>query len=91
MKQEVVVKSKRKFVVVTDPHIKHDTSYNVFNEGMLMDGGDTRYGHKSNIFVKDRNMELYKGNCWPGLSVWVDFFNEEGRKFWASLYDFSNF
>lgn len=44
-----------------------------------------------NIFVKESSNTIFKGYCWPGDSVWVDYINEGGRKFWASLYDFNFF
>ena len=31
------------------------------------------------------------GYCWPGDSAYIDFFNEEARKFWSSLYKFDYF
>jgi mannosyl-oligosaccharide alpha-1,3-glucosidase len=44
-----------------------------------------------NIFVKQRNGNILNGHCWPGDSVWVDYFNEGARKFWSELYSFDFF
>ena len=34
---------------------------------------------------------MMKGSCWPGTSVWLDYFNEGARKFWKSLYRYEFF
>lgn len=44
-----------------------------------------------NIFVEDKFKQVYIGNCWPGDSAYIDFFNEGARKYWASLYSYSHF
>lgn len=31
------------------------------------------------------------GSCWPGLSVWVDFFNSNARDFWAEQFEANRF
>ena len=31
------------------------------------------------------------GECWPGDSSWIDFFNPLAVKYWQSLYDFKLF
>ena len=30
----------------------------------------------------------FEGECWPGASVWVDYFNENARQFWEGLYQY---
>jgi len=45
----------------------------------------------TNIFVKGQNGYDFQGKCWPGLSVWVDFFNSFARSFWHSLFKFDHF
>jgi len=45
-----------------------------------------------NVFVKDqKGKNNFVGDCWPGLSVWLDFFNPEGIQYWKSLYAYENF
>lgn len=74
--------SNRKMVVITDPHIKYDYSYAVFSDGKEIETPIKSYDislnedNFVNIFMKRRNLALFSGNCWPGTSVWIDFFNE---------------
>lgn len=42
--------------------------------------------------VKDYSgRSTFTGQCWPGLSAYVDFMNQDGRDFWGSLYSFGFF
>lgn len=61
---EEVKQEKRRFVVITDPHIKKDLNFNVFFEGTIEEYGQTyhteyyrklNYKHTNftSIFVKD--------------------------------------
>ena len=43
------------------------------------------------IFVKNCLSDRFYGDCWPGNSVWVDYFNEDAQEFWESLYQYDNF
>ena len=36
-------------------------------------------------------MYTFTGNCWPGTSVWIDYFNSRARDYWASLYSYDQF
>lgn len=36
-------------------------------------------------------MYEYTGTCWPGNSVWVDFFNGRARQFWKEQYKYDSF
>lgn len=31
------------------------------------------------------------GHCWPGKSTWIDYINQGGRNYWASLYQYDKF
>ncbi|KAL0224553.1 hypothetical protein P9112_003943 [Eukaryota sp. TZLM1-RC] len=79
--QDHLWKYGRRMVTISDPHIKKDTSYHVYKSGISRD-----------VFVKtaDQN-KVFEGHCWPGTSVYVDFLNPEGRKFWSEQYLKSNY
>lgn len=77
--------SGRKLVVITDPHIKRTGGYFVWENGMAQEMKVIDNTTHS-IFVKQRNMQVFQGHCWPGASSWVDYLNEGAQKFWSSLY-----
>jgi len=79
--------------VILDPHIKVADDYFVYTEGEaeqqkeFADDGST-----INIFVKTSDGETdFEGDCWPGNSVWVDFFNENAQEYWGNLYQYDKF
>jgi alpha 1,3-glucosidase len=57
--------SKRKFVVITDPHLKVSTDYVVYSDAV-----------KQGVVINNQYGNPFVGNCWPGKSVWVDFLNQ---------------
>ena len=74
MEQEVV-SAGRRLVIIADPHIKLSHVKADFKQkGALSD---------SQIFVQTHAFEAFQAECWPGTSLWVDFFSESGRKMWA--------
>jgi len=63
----------RRMVVITDPHIALDRYYKVYKEGRE----DIR------TFVDNpENNRDFVGWCWPGNSVWTDFYNKHARDYW---------
>ena len=59
---------------------------------MGLDLQDTfKYGLLQSIFVKQRNGSVLNGHCWPGDSVWLDYFNEGARTLWSHFYSFDFF
>lgn len=52
---------------------------------------DLKSGNFTSIFVKDCKDIVFIGMCWPGLSGWIDYFNENAREYWKSLYSYDNF
>ncbi|EPX71283.1 glucosidase II Gls2 [Schizosaccharomyces octosporus yFS286] len=71
----------RKMVVILDPHIKNDPNYFVSKELI-----------ENDFAVKDSSgVDNYNAECWPGDSIWVDFFNLEGQKWWGDLYSYDKF
>lgn len=67
-------------VLIVDPHIKRDDSYQVHNEC-------TARGY----YTKTRNGSDFEGICWPGLSSYPDVFNPVVRKYLSDWYDVSRF
>lgn len=76
--------------MILDPHIKISDTYFVHNEGMRLQLSGSQ---KTNIFVRanDRSPEPFVGKCWPGLSNWIDFLNEDAQQFWSDLHSTTNF
>ena len=72
--------SERKVVVLTDPHIKNEASYDVDKE--LSSKG---------LAIKDKDGNNYVGWCWPGSSHWVDTFNPAALTWWKSLFTYDRF
>jgi alpha-glucosidase (family GH31 glycosyl hydrolase) len=72
--QNTLWESGRRMVTITDPHIKIDTQYHVYNEGRAG-------GH----FIQ-RGGRDFEGDCWPGRSVWIDFLEPAARAWYASLW-----
>jgi mannosyl-oligosaccharide alpha-1,3-glucosidase len=70
----------RHLVHIIDPHIKVDEDYRFYRENKEKD-----------FYVKTQNGSNFEGDCWPGLSSYVDFFNIEARKFYADQYLLENF
>jgi mannosyl-oligosaccharide alpha-1,3-glucosidase len=33
----------------------------------------------------------FSGDCWPGKSLWIDFFSREGSDYWANLFNYESF
>ncbi|KAJ8927404.1 hypothetical protein NQ314_020184, partial [Rhamnusium bicolor] len=71
--------TNRKLVTIIDPHIKVDDNYNVYA------------GAKENYFVKWANGSNFEGDCWPGLSSYLDFLNPNVRDYYASWYSYEKF
>lgn len=72
-----VVEMKRRLVAQVDPHLKAISRYNVYKEA-----NDRRF-----LIMNDN--EPFQGNCWPGKSVWVDFYNPNARLWWSKRFNYS--
>jgi len=64
-----------KLILITDLHIKKQTGYKPYDEGMAQDN-----------FVKTADGSVFVGKVWPGDSVFPDFTLERVRKWWGTLY-----
>ena len=69
-------KEGRRLVIITDPHIKVDNNYFVWSEGNKLDMTENPDGTFNNIFIKNMQIEIFKGYCWSGESSWIDFMNQ---------------
>jgi alpha-glucosidase len=65
-----------KVVAITDPGLKRDPSWNVYQEGV-----------ERGLFCRDDRGEIYNAPVWPGPSAFPDFFSDEVRTWWGSLFD----
>ena len=77
---DALAAKKRYLIAIIDPHIKKDDDYFVYKE--LVDQG---------LALKNSNNEVYEGWCWPGNSVWVDFFNDKAREWWSGMFKYDRF
>jgi alpha 1,3-glucosidase len=83
----------RYLVAITDPHIKASVNNFVFYDGYKQESemSDQFSGNFTQIFVKDCDDVIFYGECWPGVSAYVDYFNENAQEFWKSLYAYDTF
>ncbi len=65
-----------KTVVIIDPGIKVDKTYEVYKQGI-----------EGDHFCKRMDGDLLKASVWPGLCHFPDFTKKETRKWWATLYE----
>ena len=70
----------RKMVTIIDPHIKRDSGYHIHSQAT-----------ERQFYVKKKDGADYEGWCWPGSSSWIDFFNPEAQKWWASKFQLGNY
>lgn len=67
---------KRKLVTIKDPHVKRESGYFVYDEAK-----------EGKHFVKSSDGQGdHEGKCWPGDSLWVDFYNKRTRDWYATLF-----
>lgn len=89
---DIIENEDKRLTVITDPHIKVDPSYFVYREGKeIIVGIDKEDYDEKGIFVRNKDMKDFEGECWPGNSVWVDFLNDKASEYWRSLYSFDKF
>ena len=66
----------RRLIAVINPHIKRDTNYPVYNEGL-----------EQNLFVKNKDGSVYDGKSLPGSSSWPDYLDPKVREWWSRKFD----
>ncbi len=59
-------------VTIVDPGVKVDAEYRTFTEGMRRD-----------VFARNADGSLYRGEVWPGEAAFPDFTKREARRFWS--------
>lgn len=83
----------KRLAIITDPHIKVDKDFFVYNEGLKVkmavdDNGIPVEG----AFIRQLGGNIpFVGKCWPNESVWVDYLNENAVEYWAGLYQYDKF
>ena len=78
----------RYLTVICDPHIKVKEDYFVYHDGKKIEKNNST----SNIFIKNPDLESdFLGDSWPGISVWIDFLNENAQEYWSGLYSYDKF
>lgn len=70
----------RHLTFIIDPHTKKDEAYKYYK-----DNSDMGY------YVKSKDGSDFEGECWPGMSSYVDYFDPDARKFYADQYLLENF
>ena len=68
-------KHGRKLVTIVDCHIKVDEKYKIYQKSV-----------ENDVCVKDFENKEYQNVCWPGKSIWMDYFNPKALEVWADLY-----
>jgi len=63
-------------VAIIDPHVKKADSYRIYTDSKDLD-----------ILIKKADGTNFEGWCWPGNSVWVDFFNPKSWDWWNKMFD----
>jgi len=64
-----------KTIVIIDPGIKIDNTYDIYLEGV-----------KNEFFCRRQDGPYVKGRVWPGDCYFPDFTNESVRHWWSTLY-----
>jgi alpha 1,3-glucosidase len=78
--QKQLNEHQRKLVGIIDPHIKNTGGYHIVDELKSKE-----------LYIKNKDGNLYEGWCWPGSSHWVDCFSPKAREWWKSLFRYDKF
>ncbi|XP_073495193.1 neutral alpha-glucosidase C isoform X2 [Phyllobates terribilis] len=78
--QKKLQEKRRKLVVISDPHIKVDPKYPIYTEAK-----------EKGYFVKNVTGQNFEGNCWPGVSSYLDFTSPAVREWYSSQFSFDKY
>ncbi|KAK5637912.1 hypothetical protein RI129_000089 [Pyrocoelia pectoralis] len=70
-----LTKTNRKLVAIIDPHIKVDDTYFLHQTAT-----------KEHYYIRNSTGADFQGECWPGLSSYLDFLNPKVREYYSQLY-----
>ncbi|RVE56910.1 hypothetical protein OJAV_G00210880 [Oryzias javanicus] len=70
----------RKMVVISDPHIKVDPFWSLYDDAK-----------KGEHFIKDREGQVYQGSCWPGESSYLDFSSPRTRAWYSRRFSLKKY
>lgn len=65
-------------VAIVDPHVKRTDDYRIYTDARDLD-----------VLVKRADGSNFEGWCWPGSSVYVDFFNPKSWDWWTRMFKLS--
>lgn len=74
---DYVASKGRKMVAIVDPHVKRVDDYRIYKDAKDLD-----------ILIKKADGANFDGWCWPGSSVWVDFFNPASWDWWTRMFSY---
>ena len=64
-------------VLIEDCHISANSSYPIYEKGITEQQNNQGGDNTTNIYIKNPDGQTdFIGSCWPGLSVWIDYLNE---------------
>ncbi|KAF5288677.1 hypothetical protein FQA39_LY15319 [Lamprigera yunnana] len=72
---DTLKETNRKLVAIIDPHIKVDDEYMVHQTAK-----------ESNYYINNSDGTPFQGECWPGLSSYLDFLNPDALNYYSGLY-----
>lgn len=62
-------------VAIVDPHVKRTDDYRIYTDARDLE-----------VLVRRADGTNFEGWCWPGSSVWVDFFNPKSWDWWTKMF-----
>lgn len=76
---DYVASKGRKMVAIVDPHVKKVDDYRIYKDSKDLD-----------VLIKKADKSNFDGWCWPGSSVWVDFFDPASWNWWTRMFSYKS-